>query len=58
MRNYLVDISNHHSASFNVVQFLIQQFFLHKLDIGRLARMSILDTEVDGSNPGSNMLFP
>ena len=26
--------------------------------IGRLVRMSILDTEVDGSNPGSSMLFP
>ena len=26
--------------------------------IGRLARMSVLDTEVDGSNPGSSMLFP
>ena len=26
--------------------------------IGRLARMSVLDTEVDGSNPGSRMLFP
>ena len=26
--------------------------------IGRLARMSDLDTEVDGSNPGSSMLFP
>ena len=25
--------------------------------IGRLARMSVLDTEVDGSNPGSSMLF-
>ena len=25
---------------------------------GRLARMSVLDTEVDGSNPGSSMLFP
>ena len=24
--------------------------------IGRLARMSVLDTEVDGSNPGSSML--
>ena len=23
-----------------------------------LARMSVLDTEVDGSNPGNNMLFP
>ena len=26
--------------------------------IGRLARMSVLYTEVDGSNPGSSMLFP
>ena len=26
--------------------------------IGRLARMSVLDTEVDGSNLGSSMLFP
>ena len=26
--------------------------------IGRLARMSVLDTEVDGSNPSSSMLFP
>ena len=26
--------------------------------IGRLARMSVLDTEVDVSNPGSSMLFP
>ena len=26
--------------------------------IGRLVRMSVLDTEVDGSNPGSSMLFP
>ena len=26
--------------------------------IGRLARMSVLDTEVDGSNPRSSMLFP
>ena len=26
--------------------------------IGRLARMSVLDTEVYGSNPGSSMLFP
>ena len=25
--------------------------------IGRLARMSVLDTEVDGSNPGSSMFF-
>ena len=26
--------------------------------IGRLARMSVLDAEVDGSNPGSSMLCP
>ena len=26
--------------------------------IGLLARMSVLVTEVDGSNPGSSMLFP
>ena len=26
--------------------------------IGRLALMSVLDTEVDSSNPGSSMLFP
>ena len=26
--------------------------------IGRLARMSVLDTEVDGSDPDSSMLFP
>ena len=26
--------------------------------IGWLVRMSVLDTEVDGSNPGSSMLFP
>ena len=30
----------------------------HIEHIGRLARMSVLDTEVDGSNPGSSMLFP
>ena len=28
------------------------------LHFGRLARMSVLDTEVDSSNPGSSMLFP
>ena len=26
--------------------------------IGRLAKMSVLDTEVHGSNPSSSMLFP
>ena len=33
-------------------------FLLMILHIGRLASMSILDTEVDSSNPGSSMLFP
>ena len=28
------------------------------MHIGQLVRMSVLDTEVDGSNPGSSMLFP
>ena len=33
--------------------------YMHLLEhIGRLVRMSVLDTEVDGSNPGSSMLFP
>ena len=27
-------------------------------NIGWLVRMSVLDTEVDGSNPSSSMLFP
>ena len=31
---------------------------VHIEHIGRLARMSVLDTEVDGSNSGSSMLFP
>ena len=35
---------------------LIDSFSLEH--IGRLARMLVLDTEVDGSNPGSSMLFP
>ena len=38
----------------NTIHFLVH-FLEH---IGRLARMSVLDTEVDGSNPGSSMLFP
>ena len=31
---------------------------LHYKHIGRLARMSVLDTKVDGLNPGSSLLFP
>ena len=44
---------------------LLLILFIYKSDavnhiehIDRLARMSILDTEVEGSNPGSSMLFP
>ena len=32
--------------------------FIHIEHIGRLARMSVLDAEVDGSNPGNSMLIP
>ena len=39
-----------------VVLNKMKLFFIEH--IGRLARMSILDTEVDGSKPGSSMLFP
>ena len=40
-------------------QLSVYLFFLsNTYSIGRLARMSVLDTEVDGSNPGSSMLFP
>ena len=31
---------------------------MHIEHIDRLARMSVLDTEVDGSKPSSSMLFP
>ena len=38
---------------------MIQDMSLYSLEhIDRLGRMSVLDTEVDGSNPGSSMLFP
>ena len=32
--------------------------YLYIEHIRRLARMSVLETEVDGSNPGSSILFP
>ena len=32
--------------------------YMRSEHIGRLARMSVLDTEVNGLNPGSSMLFP
>ena len=38
--------------------FVIDLLSLSLEHIGRLARMAVLDTEVDGSNPGSSMLFP
>ena len=37
---------------------IICTYIIYSRHIGRLARMSVLDTEVDGSNPGSSMLFP
>ena len=41
-----------------VISQLYQNFEQLCEHIGRLARMSVLDTEVDGSDPGSSMLFP
>ena len=42
-----------------VSQLYQSMLILQQLEhIGRLARMSASDTEVDGSNPGSSMLFP
>ena len=43
---YIIDIVKRGSA------------YKHNEHIGRLARMLVLDTEVDSSNPGSSMLFP
>ena len=40
------------------VCFMAMSFLENIALIGRLARMSVLYTEVDGSNPGSSMLFP
>ena len=33
-------------------------YYYYYEHISRLARMRFHDTEVDGSNPGNNMLFP
>ena len=54
-RNHLVkaQISTH---VFIPVFVLIISLVLEH--IGWLVRMSVLDTEVDGSNPGNSMLFP
>ena len=43
---------------FEVVVYFTDFLRTSRLHIGRLARMSVLDTEVDGSNPGSSMLCP
>ena len=40
------------------IDYVIHVSWVRIQHIGRLARMSVLDTEVDGSNPGSSMLFP
>ena len=51
----------------NMLHFILHDFAIislnlhcniHSTHIGRLARMSVMGTEVDGSNPGSSMLFP
>ena len=39
-------------------RILCQQITSHLEHICLLAKMSVLDTEVDSSNPGSSMLFP
>ena len=43
---------------FNVVGIVVKRSPWHLEHIGRLARMSVLDTEVDGSNPDIIMLCP
>ena len=40
------------------ISLQVQWQLMYHEHIGRLFRMSVLDTEVDGSNPGSSMLFP
>ena len=40
------------------VAFMLNIIMQNIEHVGRLARMSALDTEVDGSNPGSSMLLP
>ena len=40
-----------------IMEMSLEPYYYILEHIGRLARMSVLDTEVDGSNPGSSMLF-
>ena len=48
---------SHHILYIYVLYILYYIYYILE-NIGQLARMSVLDTEVDGSNPGSSMLFP
>ena len=57
-RQQYVQMDNVHSGFKKVIRGIPQGAILGPDYIGRLARMSVLDTEVDGSNPGSSMLFP
>ena len=47
-----------YAALYNVFVKQLNSIAIILEHIGRLARMSVLDTEVDGSNPGSSTLFP
>ena len=53
-------VYNHKQLKVIIYQskYFIPAFMFTVKYIGRLARMSVLDTEVDGSNPGISMLFP
>ena len=44
--------------SLAVVQYLLPNTVLDAFHIGLVVRMSILDTEVDGSNPSISMFSP
>ena len=62
---FLMCVLGYVSVNFCVLQALCTYFennylciLCYQTHIGRLARMSVLDTEVDGSTPGSSMLFP
>ena len=41
-----------------ITRIVFQLSKLKRRTVGRLARMSVLDIEVDSSNAGSSMLFP
>ena len=54
---YLNDICHIHQVGKRIKEYLTKTRFLLLEHIGRLARMSVFDTEVDGSNPGSSRMF-